>query len=79
LSERQLDFAAGPIPLQAIIDDGIWNRGSNEFGACAKLVNRRPIVPFPLNSNRSLRRQPSDADNAFASQAPYFSAFVPSS
>jgi hypothetical protein len=38
LSERQLDFAAGPIPLQAVIDDGIWNRGSNEFGTCAKLV-----------------------------------------
>ena len=72
LSERQLDFAAGPIPLQAVIDDGIWNRGSNEFGACAKRVrdlNGRPIVLSPLNSNRSLRRQP-------LTQAYFFSFFL---
>jgi hypothetical protein len=67
LSERQLDFAAGPILFQAVIDDGIWNRGSNEFGACAKLVrglNRRPIVLFPLDGNRSITSQPSDGNNA---------------
>jgi hypothetical protein len=26
------------IPFQAVIGNFIWNRGSNEFGACAKLV-----------------------------------------
>src|SRR5271166_673647 len=68
LSERQLDFAAGPIPFQAVIDDCIWNRGSNEFGACAKRVrglNGWPIVLFPLNSNRSITSQPSDGNSAF--------------
>ena len=71
LSERQLDFAAGPIPFQAVIDDCIWNCGSNEFGACAKLVrglNGWPIVLFPLNSNRSITSQPFDGNNAFGSR-----------
>jgi hypothetical protein len=70
-SERKLDFAADPIPFQAVIDNRIWNRGSNEFGARAKLVrglNRWPIVLFPLNSDRSLTSQPSNADNAVASR-----------
>ena len=67
LSEPQLDSAAGPIAFQAVIDDCIWNCGSNEFGACAKLVrrfSRWPITLFPLDANRSIMGQPSDRNNA---------------